>query len=139
MYTLGNPRPGIYIPTNVYSSICLIFIKSLPNLIPAKLRPLESRIFCLPGKCNIDPFQKNMIQIHSWCSEKIFWVFFLWYWWKSVYDFCMIIWIPLKCYKKYPRLRIKPVYSGLVYLTCLSIIVYSKQVSLCAKSIPSIP
>lgn len=55
-----NPWPRIdliYIPSSVYTSICLILIKikSIPNLLPTKLRPHE------PGKCwlptNIGPHE----------------------------------------------------------------------------------
>lgn len=41
---LGNSCPRIYIPTNVYTSIYLIFNKIIPNFLPTKLLPHE------PGK-----------------------------------------------------------------------------------------
>lgn len=41
---LGNPCPRIYIPTNVYTSIYLIFNKIIPNFLPTKLLSHE------PGK-----------------------------------------------------------------------------------------
>lgn len=48
---LGNPRPRIHIPTNLYTIICFIFIKII--LITTKLHPNELGKFWLPR--NIDP------------------------------------------------------------------------------------
>lgn len=50
---VDNPSPRIHIPTNVYTSFCLLLIKIIPNLLPTKLRPHEPGQFCLPT--NIDP------------------------------------------------------------------------------------
>lgn len=52
---VGNPCPVIYIPMNVYTSICLICIKIISNLLPTKLRLHEPGKFWLP--MNIDPYE----------------------------------------------------------------------------------
>lgn len=52
---VDNPCPLIYIPTNVYKSICLILIKIIPNLLPTK--------FWLP--MNIDPHKQKRFHSNS--------------------------------------------------------------------------
>lgn len=46
----GNPclRIYMYIATSVYSSICLIFINTIPNFLPTKLHPDEPAKIWLP-------------------------------------------------------------------------------------------
>lgn len=63
-----NPCPRIYTPTSVYTGICLIFIKIIPNLLPTKIRPYEPGQFWLPT--NIDPrdYYSSAVpdQYHRW-------------------------------------------------------------------------
>lgn len=40
--------PRIYIPKNVYTSICLIPIKMIPNFLPKKYVPKNQENFCSP-------------------------------------------------------------------------------------------
>lgn len=53
MAFVDNPCPQNYILMNVYTSICLIFIKINPNLQPTKLHPHEPGKIWLPT--NIGP------------------------------------------------------------------------------------
>lgn len=66
MAFMGNPCPQIYIPTNVYASVCLIFVQTILNLLPMKLhnyvhrykpekfwQPFITKSFGNPA--NIDP------------------------------------------------------------------------------------
>lgn len=48
-----------YIHTNLYTIICLIFIKIIPITLPMKLRPHEQGKFWL--LTNFDPHKKKMI------------------------------------------------------------------------------
>lgn len=52
-----NPCPQIYIPTNALTSICLIFIKFIPTLLPMKLRPTNEENFGYPR--TMIPTNKN--------------------------------------------------------------------------------
>lgn len=45
---MDNSYPQIYIPKNVYTSICLIPIKMIPNLLPKKYVPKNQENFCSP-------------------------------------------------------------------------------------------
>lgn len=57
---IGNPCPQFYIPWNVYTSICLIFIKLILIILPTKSRLCETGKFLLPT--NIDPTKKKIPQ-----------------------------------------------------------------------------
>lgn len=48
MAFMGNPCPRIYIPTNVNTIACLIFIQTILNLLPMKLHHHKSGKFCNP-------------------------------------------------------------------------------------------
>lgn len=50
---MGNPCSQIYVPINLYTIICFIFIKIILITLPTKLYPHESGKFWLPK--NIDP------------------------------------------------------------------------------------
>lgn len=61
----GNSYLRINIPTNEYTSICLTFIKIIPNLLPRKLRHQESRMFSLPTNFDSNEWDR-------FCSN-VFW------------------------------------------------------------------
>lgn len=53
---VGNPCPQIYILTNLYTIICLTFMKIILIIRPMKLCPHEPRNF-LAIPMNIDPHE----------------------------------------------------------------------------------
>lgn len=52
---VGNSCTQIYIHTNVYTRICLVFIYEKELAIPTKIRPHEQGTFWRPT--NIDPHE----------------------------------------------------------------------------------
>lgn len=54
---IDNPCPRIYFLMNIYTSICLIFIYEIQNLLPRKLCPHQQGKFRLAT--NIDPRKKK--------------------------------------------------------------------------------
>lgn len=65
---MDHPCPRIYIPTNLYTIIRLIFIKFIPFSLSTKLRPLEPGKCCLPT--NINPTNKKDLEVNKCMISK---------------------------------------------------------------------
>lgn len=64
---VGNPCPPIYLPMIVYTSICLRFIKIIPNL-------LITKYVCYNEICKITHFEKkNLSALILGPSLKVRW------------------------------------------------------------------
>lgn len=64
---VGNPYPRIYIPTNLYTIICLISIKIILITLSTKLRPHGAGKFWLPT--NIVPPRIKIFHSKEKCGN----------------------------------------------------------------------
>lgn len=69
---MDNPCPWIYIPMNIYTSICLLFIKIIPNLIWIKLPPHKPEKFWL-YPWTLTPMNKNESTVYKISSRNFRW------------------------------------------------------------------